>query len=206
MTRLHEGSHCGPLAIDLSLVTVDLINGVEWSVGNDPLGSDHLPITITINGEVSREHPNQTQKFNYNKADRTRFLAELKALPINDQTTPSIDSLTTLICDNILAAAKAAIPCTKGESTRTRNNLWWNRACEEAVKTKQYYNKRYRRNCTEETHQEMCKAKIDCKRIIAQAKLEHWKTFILNLEHRANLGSVYKQIKENEATVLSLQF
>ena len=116
--------------------------------------------------------------------------------PICDQLTPSIDALNTLICDNILAAAKAAIPCTKGESTRAHNNPWWNGACGEAVKTKHYYYKRYRRNCTVESHQEMCKVKIHCKRIIAQAKVEHLKTCILNLDHGANLGSVYKQIKK----------
>ena len=47
-----------------------------------------------------------------------------------------------------------------------------------------------------ESHQEMCKAKIDCKKIIAQAKLEYWKSFTLNLDHRVDLGSVYKQIKK----------
>ena len=42
--------------------------------------------------------------------------------------------------------------------------------CGEAVKNKRYYYKKYRRNCTPLAHQEMTKAKIECKIIIAQAK------------------------------------
>ena len=42
----------------------------------------------------------------------------------------------------------------------------------------------------------MTKAKIQCKRIIAQAKLAHWNNFVGNLDDRVDLGNVYKEIKK----------
>ena len=42
----------------------------------------------------------------------------------------------------------------------------------------------------------MTKAKIECKKIIAQAKLTHWNNFVGNLDDRVDLGNVYKEIKK----------
>ena len=139
-------------------------------MGDDPLSSDHLPITINITGVVVRERNAPHETFNYNKTDWISFRAELGALPIGDHRSLSIEALNSLLLENILVAARASIPTTKKGSTRTRNNPWWSDACGEAVKNKRYYYKKYRRNCTPLAHQEMTKAKIECKIIIAQAK------------------------------------
>ena len=42
----------------------------------------------------------------------------------------------------------------------------------------------------------MTTAKIQCKKIIAQAKLSHWNNFVRNLDDRVDLGNVYKEIKK----------
>ena len=42
----------------------------------------------------------------------------------------------------------------------------------------------------------MTKAKIECEKTIAQAKLTHWNNFVGNLDDRVDLGNVYKQIKK----------
>ena len=55
LTRVPDRSHDRGTAVDLALVTPDLVGDVEWSVGDDPLSSDHLPITINITGTVMRE-------------------------------------------------------------------------------------------------------------------------------------------------------
>ena len=54
---------------DLALVTSDLAGDVEWSVGDDPSSSDHLPIAINITGAVVREPNSPHETFNYIKAD-----------------------------------------------------------------------------------------------------------------------------------------
>ena len=48
LTRVPDRSHDRGTAVDLALVTPDLVGDVEWSVGDDPLSSDHLPLTINI--------------------------------------------------------------------------------------------------------------------------------------------------------------
>ena len=196
VTRVPDRSDQRGTAIDLALVTPDLIGDVGWTVGDDPLSSDHLPITITFNTSVARNCPATNEKFNYNKADWSRFRAELGTSPIGDHGALSVNALNSLIIKNILTAARLSIPTTKMGSTRTHNNPWWSAACGEAVKRKRYYYKKYRQNCTEETHGEMTKAKIECKKVIAQAKLDHWNHFVGNLDDKADLGAVYKEIKK----------
>jgi len=196
LTRVPDRSHDRGTAVDLALVTPDLVGDVEWSVGDDPLSSDHLPITINITGTVMRERNAPHENVNYDKADWFSFRAELGALPVGDHGSLSTDALNSLLLENILIAAKASIPTTKTGSTRTRNNPWWSDACGEAVKNKRYYYKKYRRNCTPLAHEEMTKAKIQCQQIIAQAKLAHGNNFVGDLDDRVDLGNVYKEIKK----------
>ena len=148
LTRVPDRSHDRGTAIDLALVTPDLAGDVEWSVGDDPLSSDHLPITINITGAVVRECNAPHETFNYNKADWISFRTGLGALPIGDHGFLSIEALNSLLLENILIAARASIPTIKKGSTRTHNNPWWSDASGEAVKNKRYHYKKYWRNCT----------------------------------------------------------
>ena len=86
LTRVPDRSHDRGTAVDPALVTPDLVGDVEWSVGDHPLSSDHLPITINITGTVMRERNDPHENFNYGKADWLGFRAELGALPIGDQS------------------------------------------------------------------------------------------------------------------------
>ena len=119
-------------------------------------------------------------------------------MPIGDHGSLSIQTLNSLLLENSLVAARASIPTTEKGSTRTPNSPWWSDACGEAVKNKRCHDKKYRRNCTPLAHQEMTKAKIECKKTttIAQAKLTHWNDFVGNLDDRVDLDNVYKEIKK----------
>ena len=113
LTRVPDRSHDRGTAVDLALVTPDLVGDVEWSVGDDPLSSDHLPVTINITGTVMRERNAPHENCNYDKADWLGFRAELGALPIGDHGSLSIEALDSLFLENILIAARASIPTTK---------------------------------------------------------------------------------------------
>ena len=65
LTRVPDRSHDRGTAVDPALVTPDLVEDVEWSVGDHPLSSDHLPITINITGTVMRERNDPHENFNY---------------------------------------------------------------------------------------------------------------------------------------------
>ena len=152
-------------ATDLARVTPDLVGGVEWSVGHNPLSSKHLPITINITGGTALLCIMPCIKFLVVVKHTGIFPSLLGALPIGDYGAISIESLNSFIPENILFVARASIPTTKKGSTWTHNNPWWSNAYQEAVKNKRYYYKKYRPNCT------LTKAKTERKKSIAQAKL-----------------------------------
>ena len=82
-------------------------------MGDDPLSSDHLPITINITGAVVRERNAPHETFNYNKADWLSFQAELGALPISDHGSLSIEALNSSLSEkypwvSILATKKGS--------------------------------------------------------------------------------------------------
>ena len=72
ITRIPDVSTHKVSAIDLSLVTPDLAVNCTWSIEEDCLGSDHLPIIIQFN-ENTKDDEQDTEdtipKFQYKHAD-----------------------------------------------------------------------------------------------------------------------------------------
>ena len=100
------------------------------------------------------------------------------------------------IISSILEAAREAIPMTGGGLSRSNNNLWWNKECEEAVRLKRVMYRHYSKDQNAETHERMKAANRDCNKIIAQAKKDHWIAFADSISAgKADLGSVWKKIR-----------
>ena len=118
--------------------------------GDDPLSSDHFPITINITGTVMRERNAPHENFNYDKADWSRFPSRAGGLcQSGDHGSLSIEALNMFIFWKIFpycGLGPRYRPPKKGP-TRTHNNPWWSDACGEGGQNKRYYYKKYRRNC-----------------------------------------------------------
>ena len=195
-TRLPDASNHSPSAIDLSLATPDLVSDVEWSVGDDPLASDHLPITIVLLSGAVFEPPVHTVSYRYDKADWQRFRQILESKEVPNVKDLDIEGLDSIIKHNILAAADLTIPVTKPGGTRTRNNPWWTPECAEAVRAKRKACRHYKRNITPATHAEMVRRKAASNKIIAKAKQQHWQNYIQQIDSNTKLSDVYSKIKK----------
>ncbi|KAF0313093.1 putative RNA-directed DNA polymerase from transposon BS [Amphibalanus amphitrite] len=115
---------------DLTLVSGDLAGGAEWETGPG-LGSDHLPIYLTlptINQRPKRKGPG---RFRQQKADweafRRHLDTEISKWPSHDAPLHQEESRLT---GAIITAAKRSIPFGNGGGGKPP---FWNESCQEAV-------------------------------------------------------------------------
>ena len=89
-TRIPDRADHQPTAIDLSLISPALLPIADWEVGDDSLGSDHLPITITVQINVRPQCSAQEASYNYKHADWSCFQSNLTA-SVHDLKSPDVD-------------------------------------------------------------------------------------------------------------------
>ena len=138
LVLLNDGSHTrfnpatgGRSTPDVTFVSADIASGALWTVDAN-LGSDHLPILITI---PSKSQPQRKGRgrFNYKKANWEGYEKTLTDLigPWQEEAASlPVDTLNTRLTSAIMKAAKRNIPFGRGNRKR---EPFWNEDCEEAV-------------------------------------------------------------------------
>ncbi|XP_076067748.1 uncharacterized protein LOC143040552 [Oratosquilla oratoria] len=197
-TRLPDCPEHGTSALDLSFASPNIAGITEWAVQDDPLSSDHLPITVTLHLTPTTHPPPSQATLNLGKADWTTFQAHLADAHLKLELTRPIEELNTLFTDIVLEAARLAIPVTGGKHGR-RGHPWWTENCKEAVEKKKLAYQRYRREGSESAHIEMKQTKALCKKTIAQAKLDYWKNV---KKDKLDLTEAWKRFKAPDGRVL----
>ena len=182
-TRLPERATDSSTAIDLSLVSSCLAPVCQWLLQDDTLGSDHLPIIIQIQSNDIKELEHDLEVgFDTNKADWSLFQSILieKMSNITISENDSIQFQYDQFRQIILQAAEISIPKKCNEYRARYGNKWWNDECAVAVTNKRKAYHYYKRNENDETLANFKKAKYECKRIIAQAKIKYLENYIEN--------------------------
>ncbi|XP_076037135.1 uncharacterized protein LOC143022692 [Oratosquilla oratoria] len=177
MILLNDGSHTrlpdvaghSKTAIDLSFVSSNLAGATDWFTLNDPMSSDHLPISITIHLSPTLHLPPAQEKLNLSRADWKAFQAFLVNFQCHHDPNSTIEDLNARFTDTVLAAASHAIPQVRTGNGR-RGHPWWTDDCQNAVRNKRRAYQRYLREGTEEAFTDMKRTKAECKRTIARAK------------------------------------
>ena len=193
-TRIPDTDQQRLTAVDLTLVTNDLIDVVRWEVGDDPLSSDHLPIKLELNKPPIRSN-NTRIKYNYELANWTKFRQCLNDKLIRVEDTLDVEVMNDQITRNIMAAANSSIPQQKNTNPKG-GKPWWTKECEKAVKRKSKAYKKYRRHVCPETHMEMKQTKQECKEKIALAKRAYWNSVQYATDDDNNLTTLFKEIKK----------
>ena len=113
-TRVPDRADHRLTAPDLSLVTPGLAGDALWEVGDDPLSSNHIPITTTLSAKaVHSGGCGSRTSYIYDKADWDRFRSILNSDPLEDHLTG--DDLLWGFKQKVLKAANASIPQTSAK-------------------------------------------------------------------------------------------
>ena len=201
VTRIPDVANQRPTAIDLSLVSPSVAIESDWNVEENCLGSDHLPILISLNEQVKNEEnevEDQIPKFCYNRADWDSYQQFLLSRDISSIEHNDLDIFYSNFTSAVLSAAEYSIPKIKTNvHSKHKGNVWWNSSCADAVAEKKQCFKTWIRQRTDDNFISMKKAKLHCNKVIAQAKKLYWDDYCRNkVSESRDICNVWKKVKE----------
>ena len=164
---------------DHTMVSADLDEDYHMEVLED-LGSDHLPIHISINTKQGGNTKKREPRWNYSKADWNSFRNATDDLFSRLDNTTSIEKQLSDFTEAILKAANCSIP----KGNREKHHLIWSNELQEAINIRKKARKAAEKNPTMENKREynICSAKT--KLISRNLKKATWERKTGSLDMR----------------------
>jgi len=177
-----------PSVLDLSFLTPELYTLMtKWQVGSDPMGSDHMPIFISLDNSTQRSKDNisnlprrrnsKLANWNLYKESVEKHLKELGADNQDNFKQIPIEEVQ----DIINKAADLAIPYFKPPNLNTQpihqkfiTKSWWTAECSKAIAYRRLALKIFRTQMTPLNFQKYQSAQIKARAIINEAKRQGW--------------------------------
>ena len=189
-TLLHRfsGSRSSP---DISFAPSTLAFSCSWEVLQD-LGSDHLPILLSI--PLSPVfHPNERPpSFNFQKARWDDFAScfDSHCPTAEEYSSLSLSSAAALFASLAMNAAKSSIPFGR---IKRPPKAWWSAGVEKAVSERRKAFAAAHRS--DEDRQAYISASRRASSVIAKAKAEAWQTTCTSLSPKSNPKSVHSLLR-----------
>lgn len=175
-------------AIDLTIVSSDLLSKLTWSVDDDLHNSDHFPIYIQLDKQRSlRSVP---IKWNTTKADWEKFRNSLK---------PPIEPSVRKITDCILVAANNSIPKSGGKPIK-KVVPWWNEETKNITKAKKLALNKFKRSPTIENLIKFKKARAIARKTILKNKRDTWNQYTTTITPDTEIKTVWNKVKAVSGT------
>ena len=189
-TLLHRSSGSRS-SLDISFAPSSLALSCSWEV-LQYLGSDHLPIFLSI--PLSRVFcPNERPpSFNFQKARRDGFASyfDSHCPSAEEYSSFFLSSAAALFTPPTLNAAKSSIPFGR---IKRPPKAWWSAEVEEAVsERRKAFAAPYR---SDEDRQAYISASRRASSVIAKAKTEAWQTTCFSLSPKSNPKSVHSLLR-----------
>ena len=164
---------------DSRLVSADLHDKCSWRVSDD-LGSDHLPIIISIDLERERGRPRGRPAWNYSKADWDKFKTKSRELISQIDFEADIDAVLTNFSKAIINAAEKSVP----RGFRAKFKIYWSGELDEAINKRRKAKKALIKNKNPENRKEFNKLSAKVKLISKMSKKQTWEKKTANLDLR----------------------
>ena len=189
-TLLHcsSGSRSSP---DISFAPSSPALSCSWEVLQD-LGSDHLPILLSIPLSPVFRPSKRPPSFNFQKARWDGFASYIDShCPLAEEySSLSLSSAAALFTSLALNAAKFSIPFGR---IKRPSKAWWSAEVEEAVSERRKAFAAARRS--DEDRQAYISTSPRASSVIAKANAETWQTTCSSLSPRSNPKSVHSLLR-----------
>lgn len=178
--------------LDLSICSRTLSIDCTWNVIQDPHGSDHLPILISIaTGNQPLEPVSYTYDLTKNIDWKRYALIITEAIESIDPLTPQEEYtfLANLIHSSAIQAQTKPIPSA---SSRMRPpSLWWDKECSEVYSEKSNSFKIYRRTGQIESYEQYLLLEIKFQNLVKCKKRNYWRTFVDGLSRETSMRTLW---------------
>ena len=189
-TLLHRSSDSRS-SPDISFAPSCVALSCSWEVLQD-LGSDHLPILLSVPLSPVFLPNERPRSFNFQKARWDGFASYIDSHcpSAEEYSSLSLSSAAALFTSLALNAAKCSIPFGR---IKRPPNAWWSAEVEEAVSERRKAFAAAHRN--DEDRQAYITASRHASSVIAKAKAEAWQTTCSSLSPKSNPKSVLSLLR-----------
>ena len=175
--------------IDLSVVSLDIIEDFDWEADDYFRTSDHAPIYITsrIEEEYSYE-----QRWVMKKADWGKYTGKTE-ISRGMEEFNDVDDAVEHLGEVMLDAAEQSIPRSKGSGGR-KCPPWWNDECRIAINKRKAAWKKYTVTISLDNLIAFKKAKAEAQRIVRRSKRASWREFIEGINDTTSSADAWRRI------------
>jgi len=119
--------------LHIAMTNINIACTANWSVINDTLGSDHIPIIIKLNEAAITEVA--MPQWSYQRVDWDSFKTICHTLLTTDVIGDNVVSSRDRVVAAIIQAAESSIPMVKPALNLLRKSVpFWTKECTEAVR------------------------------------------------------------------------
>ena len=195
-TRINRNTG-GESTPDVTLVTANLNNRIEWSTAKD-LGSDHIPITIVVQNGYTRRHNTKQRRKRWKRVncDWENFAEQIeKSLEKTDNSEKGLNQRVKEFTDLLTNAGHSYI----GKTIPRTNKTWMSPKVRAAVKKRNLL-----RRDVANKRKEWLEACREATELAAEAKQEVWEEYLEGVEANADPVEMWRTINSLNGTPDSL--
>ena len=175
--------------IDLTFCSRSMLHRLEWTVVDDLHGSNHFPILVYIQANTRTE--TRPSFWVLRKANWEVFTHSIQ-LPEN--YTGDVESMATLLENEIIRAAKESIPRNKGKVGQSPVP-WWNEEINEAIRSRKRALNKLKQHPTMDHLIQYKRLRARARYLIKDSKRTTWRTYISSITSYAPTSVIWRKIR-----------
>ena len=175
--------------IDLSIVSLDLMDDFDWEADDYYRTSDHAPIYIT--SRLQEEHSFEP-RWIMEKAEWGKF-TEKTDVNRDIEDFNNVEEAVDYLGEVMLEAAEQSIPKSKGSGGRI-NPPWWNDECRNAINKRKAAWKKYKTTVSLDNLISFKKARAEAQRTVRRSKRASWQEFIEGINDTTPLTEAWRRV------------
>jgi len=194
----HNVSNGNFSAIDLTITNTNSSTLFDWQVLTAYSDSDHWPIGIQYHNHINSKKP--STKWNLKNANWALFSEKIEyeltqnLFNLNTNGNQSeIDSIVTKFTNIILDAANFTIGLKTYQNTK-KTVPWWNKECQEAIKTYKKSLNKYKKTKSTIDHIQLKKNRAIARFITKKYKTLSWQNFTSTIKHKIPSSIIWNKI------------
>lgn len=190
-THILLSKHWQIQLLDLSFCSPSVFTDFKWDVLDNPYGSDHLPVIISLASSPSITLT-KPRRWKLNLADWALFREEAALEEIFSDSS-DVDKLNETFTARIIAAAYLAIPRTSGV-VRQNRKAWYTQECRKAKKEQNKAWGILRRYPTHENLINFKKAKSKARYIRRTAEKQSWQRYVSSINSSVTSKDMWEKV------------
>lgn len=178
-------------AIDISMATPTLAQGLEWYLHQDLECSDHFPILVASDIEIAKVR--KTARYVEARADWEKYQETVGLLLRRREPKSSINAEAASLRRVIREAAEVAIPVAHG-GNKTKP-CWFTEEIQRAREDRAAKLAEHRRRPNNTTHRLLKEANASVKRLIGEAKRRSWTEFSERIDLSTDVRGAWARVR-----------